>query len=98
VADRVDRRVDAASVGPVLHRGANIILREVKRLGAVSAGALEPIAHRVDRVHPLGARGPRRLHGAEPDRSEAEHGHGVPGAHPTLGDRVVRGAHHVAGE
>ena len=40
----------------------------------------------------------RRLHGAEADRAQPEHGDRVAGAHPRVDDRVVAGAHHVAGE
>src|ERR1044072_5051910 len=35
---------------------------------------------------------------AETARSQAQHGDRVTGAHPRVGDRVVAGAHHVAGE
>ena len=53
---------------------------------------------RVDRDHLGGAGGLGRLDGAQADRAEAEHGHGVAGPHAGLVDRVPAGAHHVAGE
>ena len=62
------------------------------------AGELEPLGDGVDRDHPLGARGERRLDRAEADRAEAEHGDHRARLDPALDDRVVAGAHHVAGE
>ena len=45
-----------------------------------------------------GARRARRLDRAEPDRPEAEHRDALAGLQLRLGDGVIAGAHHVAGE
>ena len=74
MADGVDRRVGAAALGERLDRRARVLLGQVDRLGAERARELEPLGDRVDRDHARGALGERRLHGAEPDRPEAEHG------------------------
>ena len=70
----------------------------MQRRRAEARGHLQPFRDRVDREDLDGAAGERGLHRAEPDRAEAEHGDRVAGAHPGVGDRVVAGAHHVAGE
>ena len=77
VADRVDRRVDAAPLGRGLRGRLRILLGEVHGLGAERPRHLEALGHGVDRDHPLGARGERRLHGAEADRPEPEDGRDV---------------------
>ena len=68
------------------------------RRGAERARHRQALLDRVDREDLDGAAGQRRLHGAEADRAEAEDGDRVAGPHPGVGDRVVAGAHHVAGE
>ena len=58
----------------------------------------QALRHRVDREDLDRPARERGLHRAEADRPEAEDGDGVAGAHPRMGDRVVAGPHHVAGE
>ena len=98
MADRVDRRVDAAPLGRRLDRGSGILLGEVDRLGAERPGEVETLGDRVDSDHPLGAACQRRLDRAQADRAEAEDGGGGARLDAGLGDRVPARSHHVAGE
>ena len=50
------------------------------------------------RDHLRGAARARRLHGAQPDGPEPQHDGGVAGLEAGRDDRVIAGAHHVAGE
>ena len=75
-----------------------VLLGQVDGRRAELARQLQPLADRVDGEDMGRTAGDRRLHRAEADRPEAEHRDGVAGAHPGVGDRVVAGPHHVAGE
>ena len=98
VADRVDRRVGAATLGQRLDRRPRVLLGQVHGLGAELAGQLEPLGDGVDRHHAAGALGERRLHSAEADRPEPEDGDHRARLHAALDHGVIAGAHHVAGE
>ena len=74
------------------------LLGQVDGRRAELARQLQPLGDRVDGEDMGRTAGHRRLHRAEADRAEAEHRDRVAGAHPGVGDRVVAGPHHVAGE
>ena len=80
------------------HGPLRLVLAEVEGDGAEALGHRQPLLDRVDREDPGRPRRQGRLNRAEPDRAEAEHGDGVAGPRAGVGDRVVAGAHHVAGE
>ena len=97
-ADRLDHDVGAAPAGRPAHLGFRVALGEVDRGGAELGRQLEPLLDRVDREDVGRAADQRRLHRAEPDRAEPQHRDRVAHLHPGVGDRVVAGPHHVAGE
>ena len=96
--DGVHRQVHPAALGELLDLAARVALGQVDRLSAERARHLEALGHGVDRDDQRRAGGLRRLHRAEADRAEAQDRRGLAlGQRPRL-DRVVGGAHHVAGE
>ena len=68
------------------------------RGGAEAPRHLQPLLHRVDREDLRGPRGHGRLHCAKSHRAQAQHRYGVARSQPRVGDGVVTGTHHVAGE
>ena len=103
MADRVDREVDAAAAGELLHPAARVVLGQVDRHGAERLGRPQPLLHRVDRDHQRRAGRPRHLHRAQAHRAEAEHRDRRARLERVrlrriAADRVVGGPRHVAGE
>ena len=98
MADGVDCDVDAAASGQLLGDVARILLGQVHGHRSELLGDRQALLDRVDREHRPGAGGDRRLHRAQADRAEPEHRDAVARADLAVGDRVISGTHHVAGE
>lgn len=98
VADRVDDDVGAQLTGRRPKVPLRVGLGQMQRRRPELRRHRQPLLDAVDREDRDRAAGQSGLHGAQPDRPEAEHGHRVTGPHPCVGDRVVARPHHVAGE
>ena len=77
--DAVDRAVRAAARRRRLERLDDVLFREVDRVGAELARALEPVRDAVDRDHALGAQQERALDREPSDRAAAPDRDGVAG-------------------
>ena len=91
MADRVHGHIHASSRGRLAHALARVILGQVDGHGPELPGHLEPSVDGVDGQHRASAGGQRGLHRAQPDRTQAQDGHAVPGPRPRTGNRPQRG-------
>ena len=98
MADGVDGGVDATTLGGVSDDVSRALLCQVDGHRPERLGDVQPLLHGVDCQHRRRAGGDGDLHGAQPDRAEPEHRDTVPGPDAPGGDRVIPGAHDVAGE
>ncbi len=98
IADGLDAHVDAAALGELLGHLAHVLLAEVHGLGTERGSDGQALGDAVDGEHARRADGACRLHGAQADRAEAEHGDDIAGLQAARHDGVEAGAHDIARE